>query len=259
MLEGSVVIIGDELLAGSVNDTNGHLAAGRLRAHGIPLSGVYVVPDDREAIVGILRTELRRPLPRLVLTSGGIGSTPDDITFSALAEALDRELVVVTEEAARLEDEIEDLRARGFEVDDEGSEDILSMVCVPEGGIVLRQGGWVCGVRVDVAGGLDDGGVTIVALPGIPEYFRSALDELVVPQLLEGKGVVQTVEEIEHGLPELVLGPQLRRLGDRWPDCRIGSYPGEPMVVRIFGPPESVDGAIRDLSDVLAELESAAG
>lgn len=256
MLEGSVVIIGDELLAGSVNDTNGHLAAGRLRDHGIPLSGVYVVPDDREAIIGVLRTELGRSRPRLVLTSGGIGSTPDDITFSALAEALDRELVVVSEEASRLDDEIDQLRARGFQVDEEGREDILSMVCVPEGGVVLRQAGWVCGVRVDVDSGIDHGGVTVVALPGIPEYFRSAIDDIVVPELLDGKGTDQELREIEHHLPELVLSPELRRLGDRWPDCRIGSYPGEPMIVRIFGPPGSVDAAARDLMGLLEELDA---
>ena len=259
MLEGSVIIIGDEILAGSVNDANGHLAAGRMREHGIPLTGVHVVPDDHGAIVGTLRGELLRPRPRLVVTSGGIGPTQDDVTFAAVAETLDQPLRLESEEVARLDDELGALRSRGFEVDDEVRDDILSMVRVPEAAVVLRHSGWVCGIRIEVDGGIDDDrGATIVALPGVPGYFRTVLDDLVVPALLAGRGRKQKVGELPHRLPEVVVSAHLKRVAARWPDVRLGSYPGDPMVVRAFGPPASVDAVIAELAPALADLESGA-
>ncbi len=85
MLEASVVVIGDEILSGYVHDANSGWLAERLRVHGVPLTRVSVVPDEHEAIDEALQAELARSRPRLIITSGGIGSTPDDLTYEAVA------------------------------------------------------------------------------------------------------------------------------------------------------------------------------
>ena len=89
-LRASIVVIGDEILGGFVHDTNSHWLAGQLQTHGIPLDRVQTVPDTMAAIDEGLRMELGRSRPRLILTSGGIGSTPDDLTMEAVAATLGR-------------------------------------------------------------------------------------------------------------------------------------------------------------------------
>lgn len=255
ILEASIIIIGDELLEGNVVDKNGHLAAERLRRNGVLLGGVHVIRDELQSIVGALRGELHRPRPRLVLTSGGIGSTHDDVTFAAVAASLGLPLRIAAEEVETLESELADLRSRGYDIDDEGREEAMSMIVVPEGAQVLRHSGWVCGVRVDVDGGIDaERGLTVVALPGVPSYFRTVLDDVVVPEVIAGRGEGSTTRELPHALPELALAPQLRRIAERWPAVRIGSYPGDPSIVRVTGPPDQVEGAARDVEDQLAAL-----
>ncbi len=103
LLRASIVVIGDELLGGFVRDSNSHFLARRLRAHGVPLDRVQVVPDEYPAIDEALQAELARSRPRLVLSTGGIGSTPDDITFEAVARSLGREVVEEPRIAERLE------------------------------------------------------------------------------------------------------------------------------------------------------------
>lgn len=256
-LEASIIIIGDELLEGNVVDKNGHLAAERLRRNGILLGGVHVIRDELQAIVGALRGELHRPRPRLVLTSGGIGSTHDDVTFAAIAASVGLPLRIASEEVETLESELADLRSRGYEIDDEGREEAMSMIVVPEGAEVLRHSGWVCGVRVDIDGGIDgDQGLTIVALPGVPSYFRTVLDDVVVPEVIAGRGEGSTSRELPHEVPELALAPQLRRIAERWPAVRVGSYPGDPSVVRVTGPADEVDAATTAIEDCLAALAS---
>jgi molybdopterin-biosynthesis enzyme MoeA-like protein len=75
-VHASIVAIGDEILEGFVRDTNSGWLAERLRQVGVTLDRVVVVPDDVGAIVETLRAELSRSRPRLVFTSGGIGTTP---------------------------------------------------------------------------------------------------------------------------------------------------------------------------------------
>ena len=93
MVRASIVVIGDEILEGFVRDSNAGWLAGRLRDLGIPLDRIVVVPDTIPAIVEALETELARPRPRVLFTSGGIGTTPDDRTMAAVATFLQVDLV----------------------------------------------------------------------------------------------------------------------------------------------------------------------
>ena len=103
LLRASVVLIGDELLDGWVEDRNAGWLAGRLAVLGIPLDRIQVVPDEFAAIAEALGAELARARPRVVVTSGGIGSTPDDLTMDAVARHLGREVVTHPDITARID------------------------------------------------------------------------------------------------------------------------------------------------------------
>ena len=263
MLAASMLVIGDEILGGFVTDTNSPWLADRLRPHGVPLERVHVVPDDAEAIAEALHAELARSRPRVIVTSGGIGSTPDDITYGAIAEAMGRGLVEDATLAAAMHGIVERTREKGFAVNDLFIDQVFRMARIPAGSrLMARDGGWTPAVCVDVDGGADgpDGtGATVVILPGVPSEFRALLGDAVEPALLAGRNPVPHVAELTHRFSESLLNEAFLALEDRFPTVKLGSYPGRPMIVRLTGPREDVEGAAALVQETLAVLEAADG
>src|SRR5262245_18669911 len=98
----AAVIIGNEILTAKVPDANGPHLVRRLRARGIPLISMAVVPDDVDAIVEAVASAHLRA--RYVVTSGGIGPTHDDVTVRAVALALARPIIRLEEMVRRIRD-----------------------------------------------------------------------------------------------------------------------------------------------------------
>ncbi len=260
VLEASMLVIGDELLAGYVTDVNSPLLAQRLRAHGIPLSRVHVVADDMDAIDEELSVELGRARPRIVVTSGGIGSTPDDITFEAVAASLGRDLIQHPELTRRIDTLVARTRADGFDADEVYVDHMLRMARVPHGSRLLSTDRyWVPAIALDVDGGADAEGATVVILPGVPRIFSNLLADVVEPQMLAGRNDVPHVEEITHWFPESALNAVFAMLIERHPQVKLGSYPATPMLVRLTGPHDDVRAAARMVRDELDRLGSTPG
>lgn len=257
MLEASIIVIGDELLGGYVVDRNSPWLAERLQVHGVPLSRVHVVPDTAEAIDEALSAELARPRPRLVLTSGGIGSTPDDVTYEAVAVSLGRPLVEDTSIGARIDAALDWTAEQGLEVTERFAWHLKRMARIPDGSVLLhREQAWAPGVAVEVDGGIDAGGATIVVLPGVPSELRAIVTEVVEPRMLAGRNPHPAVVELQHGFPESALNLAFEAVLERHPDVKLGSYPGQPMLVRLTGPAGAVEQASAQMRAALAELEA---
>jgi molybdenum cofactor synthesis domain-containing protein len=253
----SIVVIGDEILGGFVQDTNSHWLAGRLQALGIPLDRVQTVPDTFDAIEEGLSMELARPGPRLILTTGGIGSTPDDLTMEGVSKTLGIGMQVDPEIDRRITGALEWTAAQGVEVTPDHERAMRRMSQVPEGAYLLMGAKGVApGVAVDVDGGLARGGTTIVILPGIPSEMKRIFDLGVVPDLLGGIGTPQHVVEMTHPYPESTLNPLFDRLVEDYPDVHLGSYPGMPCIVRLKGVRDRVEAAEQLVRSHLAELEA---
>src|SRR5215472_5325304 len=99
----SIVAIGDELVGGFTLDTNSHWLAERLRLLGYPLKRVTQIRDKPEEIVAQVHLELDDSQVTDVFLTGGLGPTPDDRTFAALADALGKELIIWEETRGRIE------------------------------------------------------------------------------------------------------------------------------------------------------------
>lgn len=260
-LRASVLVVGDEILGGFVQDTNSGWLAERLRLAGVPLERVVTVPDDIEIIAMALADELARPRPRVVFTSGGIGSTPDDLTMAAVAHFLGSGLVPEPTIDAHVTRALAWHRAQGVDVTDEQAGAMRRMALVPGGAYLLPGAGQVMpGVAVDVDGGLDaEGGATVVVLPGVPGLLRRIVLAGVEPQLLVGRGRPDHVVEVTHCFPESMLNPVLTRLGERFEDVAVGSYPGPESLVRLRGERERVEEAATTVRAFLAELQGSPG
>ncbi|MBA2577152.1 MAG: competence/damage-inducible protein A [Euzebyaceae bacterium] len=256
-LRVSVLVIGDEILGGFVQDTNSGWIAQRLQRVGVPLDRIVTVPDESEAVAQALQTELERARPRVVLTSGGIGSTPDDLTLEAVAASLGLPLVTEPEIDRRITQALRWSAGRGAGVTDEHERSMRRMAQVPEGARLLTGGeGLAPGIAVDVDGGsATPGGATIVILPGVPAELRRIMVEGVEPELLAGRGIPLHVAELTHGYPESTLNPILNRLVAEYPDVHVGSYPGSECLIRLKGPRPRVEEAMALVADYVATLD----
>ncbi len=256
-LRVSVIVIGDEILGGFVQDTNSGWIAGRLAALGVPLDRVVTVPDDAAAIDEALTTELARARPRVVLTSGGIGSTPDDLTLEAVAASLGTGLRTEPLLDGRISEVLARTRAQGATVTPEHERALRKMAQVPRDAYLLPGAhGIAPGVAVDVDGGAGrDGGATVVVLPGVPGELRRIVAAGVEPALLAGRGTPLHVVELTHEYPESALSPTLEALVARFPDVAVGSYPGRVCTIRLRGPRDRAEEAGAVVREALAALD----
>lgn len=259
-LRTSIIVIGDEILGGYVQDTNSSFLARRLQTLGIPLDRIVTVPDALPAIGEALAGELVRSRPRLVLTSGGIGSTPDDVTFAAVAAQLGRGLVVDPDIDGRITAALEWTAQQGATVSAAHERAMRKMARVPEGAYLLAGASGVApGVAVDVDGGIgSERGATLVVLPGIPDELQRITAEGIEP-LLAGRGEPQHVVELTHPYPESTLNPALDRVVVEFPDVHVGSYPGPACTIRLTGRKDRVEGAERLMRAELDALEARPG
>ena len=255
-LRVSIIVIGDEILGGFVQDTNSAWMAQRLQTLGFPLDRVVTVPDSFEAIDEALATELARSRPRLLLTSGGIGSTPDDVTFEAVARHLGVDLRLEPTINERISAALDWTAEQGMDVTDGHERSMRKMAMVPSTAYLLPGApGFVPGVAVDVDGGVEaDGGATVIVMPGVPGQLRRIFDDGIEPHVLAGRGEPQHVAEVRHPYPESTLNPVLERLVAEFPDVHLGSYPGTESIVRLKGDKERVEAAMALVVAYLDEL-----
>jgi nicotinamide-nucleotide amidase len=100
MASAAILTIGNELLSGDVENTNGSWLARRLEAAGVDVRLIAVLPDEIEEISTTVREQVGRA--DLVLVTGGLGGTPDDLTREAVAAAFGVEQTEYAEVAAQL-------------------------------------------------------------------------------------------------------------------------------------------------------------
>lgn len=169
----AVLAVGDELLLGTVADTNSTWLARTLTEHGLRLVHVETVPDDDATIVAALRRLARHAAT--VLVSGGIGPTSDDRTREALAEACGCPLVQDEAAAAEI---VAAMARRGRRA----NAAMLRMARRPAcAAMVVNPAGSAPGVRVTV------GDAVVYALPGVPSELQSMVAALL-PELVARAG-----------------------------------------------------------------------
>jgi molybdenum cofactor synthesis domain-containing protein len=199
----SFLIIGDEILSGRIQDKNAAYLANFLNGLGIDLIEVRIVPDQKEAIVSAVN-ELRAKATYL-FTTGGIGSTHDDITADCIAEAFGLPID-------------HDPRAVKILQDHYGPHQLnearLRMARIPQGADLIPN-------SVSKAPGFIVGNVFVMA--GVPQIMQVMLDE-IAPRLT--KGIVPHVVTLDTGgLKEGDYAADLRELATRYPTVSVGSYP----------------------------------
>jgi nicotinamide-nucleotide amidase len=181
-MHAEIVMIGTELLLGEIVDTNANRLARMLRDIGLDLYYKTTVGDNEERITQVLNLALDRS--PVVITSGGLGPTVDDMTRQAVANATGRKLVYSLDLEAQIA-----ARFRSF--GREMAENNKRQAYIPEGALPLLNpvGTAPCFLSQDTRGrGF------IISLPGVPRELEHMMTHTVIPILVERMGGAKIIK-----------------------------------------------------------------
>lgn len=247
-----LVTVGDELLLGDTINGNAAWLGQRLAESGLTVTRSVVVADRREEIIEAVLEALGRA--DVVITTGGLGPTYDDLTRDALADAAGVPL--------RVDPDLEQrLRERSAAAGRKLLPMALRMAEVPEGAQILANpAGSAPGLRIELPGGV------VYALPGIPVEMQALTDSAVLPDLLSAMdGSAPPVRRTLRtaGVWESALATRLARV-EALENVRVAYLP-DPAEVKIrltaTGPePETTLAAAEELArDLLGSVVYGAG
>ncbi len=200
-IRAALLAVGNELLSGRTRDVNLHFLGGSLNRWGLPLTEARVVRDDLEEIAAAVR-ELLLP-GTLLVTTGGLGPTSDDITLEGIARALGLPLRDCPAAAGLI-------TGRYSSLGEKVPEGALKQAVLPEGSVPVRNPAGVApGVVLTALGGV------LISLPGVPHEVRELFHSC-----LSVAGIVETGASGFHvrtwGIREGDLFNTLRPLQDKY-------------------------------------------
>ena len=256
MTTASICTIGDEILIGQIVDTNSSYISRELNAIGIRISGMVSIGDNHDRIINTLRNELKNN--DIVITTGGLGPTKDDITKAALAELSGSSRYVVHEGQKEVVYRI--LHSRGLEVLDINEQQAL----VPEKCEVIVNKLGTAPVMVFRFEAEEFGHpATLYSLPGVPFEALGA-----VPDVLADIKSHYKLSSITHrnimvyGMAESALSKLIEPWEDALPsDMHLAYLPNQLTGIRlrlsVYGGEEKDN--ISRIEDRFAELKTILG
>lgn len=213
-MQAELLIIGSELLTPGGEDTNSIYLIGELASIGIPVAFRTTVGDERGRIAKTVQQACSRV--DLVLVSGGLGPTSDDVTREGVADAMGLDLVL---DEAILDGIRKRFARRGLEMPEVNQRQAL----VHRGAKVLRNPvGTAPGLWIQMpnsAGGRCRSPKDLILLPGPPRELVSVFETHVVPQLADrGRGTIYRTKQLfVAGLPESSVE---QRIGSIYRECQ---------------------------------------
>ena len=221
-MNATIVTIGDEILIGQIVDTNSVSIAKRLNNIGITIFEKLSIGDSREVIVSTIERATNNS--KVVIITGGLGPTKDDITKHTLANMFGSKLVYNDTEGEHVR---QLLARRGIEF----TELNRGQAMLPECCTVLHNAhGTAPGMWFDTP----KGGV-VVSLPGVPFEMEHLMEDEVIPRL-KARFELQSIVHrtlITRGIPESLLAARIEAWEDALPKYLHLAYLPAPNVVRL--------------------------
>ena len=213
-----IITIGDEILIGQIIDTNSAFIASELNKIGISVFQITTVQDDRTHILKAFEEAESRA--EVVITTGGLGPTKDDITKRTLCEYLDDKLVTDQSVLAHVEELFEKYISTPISDVNRKQALVPSMAEVLHNAYGTAPGMWMRGKKA-----------VFISLPGVPFEMKQLVSNEVIPRLADAfhtpfihhrtlvtyglgeSAIAQRISAIEQGLPEYIKLAYLPNLG----------------------------------------------
>jgi len=216
-VQAEIITIGTELLLGEIVDTNSAWIAQQLAYVGVDVFRAVTIGDNLDRISAAVRTGMSNA--DLVITTGGLGPTVDDVTREAIARATDREIIVSEE---LLKEIAAFFAGRGRAMSDSNRK----QAAIPAGAEVIHNP-----VGTAPAFAVAHGDSLVIALPGVPHEMRHLMEHAVLP-LLQARYGLQAVIASRVlrtcGIGESTLGARISDLMEMSnPTVGTAAHPGQ--------------------------------
>ncbi len=243
-----IVTVGNEILIGRIVNTNAAWLAKQLSLLGYNVERIVAVPDKLDDIAEEVARAASKA--RVVLTTGGLGPTYDDITLEGVARAFGLRLELNKQALAMIEEFYQEM---GLPLTNER----VKMAYLPQGATPLAN-------PVGAAPGslliVDD--VVVASLPGVPREMEAMFKNSLFGMLRERGPGVEVVDcgIIVRGVPESSLAPYIRDIAKRHPRAYTKSHPkghetrGPILEIRVVTSSETREGAIAEARSILDEI-----
>jgi nicotinamide-nucleotide amidase len=170
-MKAEIISIGSEILRGQISDTNSNFIVKKLVELSIDVEHISAVSDNPESLLSTLKQALQRS--DLIITTGGLGPTEDDITYQTITRALNLKLIKYPEAEKNLKRILKKINKRI-------SPSNLKQVYLPEGAkIIINQYGTAPAMI------LEKDNKIICSFPGVPHEMKNLIEENLIPYLKE--------------------------------------------------------------------------
>jgi nicotinamide-nucleotide amidase len=235
-----IIAIGTELLMGQIANTNAQYISGRLPDIGVYAYYHTVVGDNRERMIACIKNALSRA--DIIITTGGLGPTQDDITREAVSEILEKPLV----SDARC---LADIEAFFKRIGREMTSNNIKQAMFPEGAVIVKNpNGTAPGCIIEHRD------KTIIMLPGPPNEMKPMFDNFIMPYLAKkGDLKLKSVYIRTFGIGESALEDAIEDLVSKQKNPTIATYASVGQVtVRItarYSEEEKADDILKPVKD----------
>ena len=220
-MKAEIITIGDEILIGQIVDTNSAWMGQQLNLHGIEVYQVTSVHDKHDHIMKALADAEKNA--DLVLITGGLGPTKDDITKNTLCEYFETELIYFPE----VFDHVQSLlSSRNVTINQLNRDQAL----LPASCTVLHN-------SAGTASGMwfERNGTIFISMPGVPFEMEAIMTEEVFPRLIK-LGIMQSIVHktvLTLGLPESMLAEKIEKWESALPEFIKLAYLPSALMVRL--------------------------
>jgi nicotinamide-nucleotide amidase len=257
-----ILIIGNEILIGDIQDTNTHWLCREINGLGGRISRVTILRDELAVVASEIKVALNRG-PGVIFTSGGLGPTADDLTLAAVAQGAGKELKLHRQALCMVKNSYDDFSARGIIAQGGLNPAREKMAWLPEGAVPLEN-------PVGTAPGVlfRSGSTSIISLPGVPSelkaIFNTSLQTFLENTFSGGISVMNAITVRCND--ESVMEPVLSRVARSHPMVyikslarKLGENPELDICLTAVGSDRAsldayLDAALKDLKEGLTSI-----
>jgi len=256
-MDVELLVIGNEILIGKTLDSNSNWMAKRIARYGHQLKRISTVGDDLDVISSTLKEILKRD-PDLIITSGGLGPTFDDMTLEGIAIGLKRKLELNEHAFSSIKKAYKHAYERGILKLEGMTKERKKMAYLPQGAIPLPNTvGTAPGVKIN------EGITRIYILPGVPTELKSIFRKVIIPILKEKQGTFIEKGFSFSGIGESQIAPYTSQLEEKYPQLWIKTHPRIGLSVEVEvsitafnveNGEELVDKALDEIEEIILSL-----
>jgi len=227
-LDVEILVIGNEVLIGKTQDTNSNWMAKRITKYGHRLRRITTIGDSLEEISHSMRDILSRN-PDIIITSGGMGPTFDDMTLEGIGLGLNKKLKLNDHAYNMIKKSYEQAHKQKILKLEGMTKERTKMAYLPEGARPLPNiRGTAPGVKIDAINK-----TTIYVLPGVPSEMKAMFSNSITPILKENKGTFIERGFIFEGIGESQIAPYVTNLEKKYPQLWIKTHPRIGLAVEV--------------------------